>query len=108
MISRLQIQLAYGNMVPMQVPFPYFYSPNGTKTPHFPATLPNSLQMNNNDGKSNVRHSTTSPENSSSPINFSSRLQNNNLSKDFASRSRSMSTEEQKIIDHDEENVEVD
>ncbi|XP_031617648.1 homeobox protein bagpipe [Contarinia nasturtii] len=102
---RHQIQLAYGNMVPMHVPFPYFYSPNGTKTPHFPATLPNSsMQMSNSDGKTNVRNSTTSPENSSSPINFSSRLQNT-LN---ASRSRSMSTEEKSRIDHDEENVEVD
>lgn len=103
-----QIQLAYG--VPMHVPFPYFYSPNGSKGHHFPSTLSNSSQISNNDVKSNIRRGTTSPENSSSPINFSSTIQNttfnNHLNK--MNRSRSVSNED-KIRDHpDDDNIEVD
>lgn len=73
--------------------------------------------MGTNDGKANARRSATSPENSSSPINFSSRMQafNNNLSKsmeDFhvenVHRSRSMSNEEKSRDQLDDENVEVD
>lgn len=107
--------MAYG--MPMHVPFPYFYPPNGSKSQHFPIP-PTISQINNNDVKTSARRSTTSPENSSSPINFSSRIQNtfnNNLSKsmeDFAvenyRRSRSMSNEEKSRDQHDDENVEVD
>lgn len=123
-----QIQLTYG--MPMHVPFPYFYP--GSKAPsHYHQST---LQPNvgaHDVSKSHARRSTTSPENSSSPINFSARLastfSNNSLSKsmdDFTAvdnlRSRrSMSSDELKNHDqpppphqppqqHDDENVEVD
>lgn len=103
-----QIQLAYG--VPMHVPFPYFYSPNGSKGHHFP-----SASMNNNEVKSNVRRGMTSPENSSSPINFSSTIQNavtfnNHLNKSIENsrRSRSVSNEEKTRDQQDDDNIEVD
>lgn len=80
--------------MPMHVPFPYFYPPNGSKAHHFPASLPTT----SNDAKTSARRSTTSPENSSSPINFSENLR----------RSRSMSNEEKIRDQPDDENVEVD
>lgn len=108
--------MAYG--MPMHMPFPYFYPPNGgSKTQHFPVTNTVS-QISGNDGKTSARRSNTSPENSSSPINFSSRIQstfNNNLSKSMEDfplenyrRSRSMSNEEKSRDQPDDENVEVD
>lgn len=125
-INLQQIQLTYG--MPMHVPFPYFYPSNGSKAPsHF---HPSTLQPNvgaHDVSKSHTRRSTTSPENSSSPINFSARLAstfgNNGLSKsmddftvvDNLRCSRSMSSDELKNHDqpqqqqqHDDENVEVD
>lgn len=124
-INLPQIQLTYG--MPMHVPFPYFY-PNGSKAPsHYHQST---LQPNigaHDVSKSHTRRSTTSPENSSSPINFSARLastfSNNSLSKsmdDFTAEDnlrcrRSMSSDELKNHDqpqqqqqHDDENVEVD
>lgn len=119
--------------MPMHVPFPYFYPSNGSKAPaHF---HPSALQPNvgpHDVSKSHTRRSTTSPENSSSPINFSARLastfSNNSLSKsmdDFTTvdnlrRTRSMSSDEPppknhdqppptpQQQQHDDENVEVD
>lgn len=109
-----QIQLAYGG-VPMHVPFPYFYQPNGggSKSHHFSST------MNDNEMKANARRGTTSPENSSSPINFSSTIQNatfnNHLSKyvenfrmENTRRPRSVSNEEKTRDQPDDDNIEVD
>lgn len=96
--------MAYG--MPMHVPFPYFYPPNGSKSQHFPIP-PTISQINNNDVKTSARRSTTSPENSSSPINFSSRIQNTFTVENYR-RSRSMSNEEKSRDQHDDENVEVD
>ena len=116
--------------MPMRVPFPYFYPSNGSKaTSHFhPSTLQSNVGSHDI-SKSQTRRSTTSPENSSSPINFSARLastfSNNSLSKsmddftvvDNLRCSRSLSSDELKIHDqqqqqqqqqHDDENVEVD
>lgn len=95
--------------MPVQVPFPYFYPSNGSKTSHFPSSLPTS-----NDTKAYTnKHNTSSPENSSSPINFSSRTQNFNSDVEFqmnmeSFRHRSMSNEEKSRNHGDDENVEVD
>lgn len=70
--------------------------------------------MNNTEVKSNVRRGMTSPENSSSPINFSSTIQNatcnNHLSKSIENsrRSRSVSNEEKIRDQPDDDNIEVD
>lgn len=124
-INLPQIQLTYG--MPMHVPFPYFY-PNGSKAPSHYHQSPLQPNVGSHDvSKSHTRRSTTSPENSSSPINFSARLastfSNNSLSKsmdDFTAVDnlrcrRSMSSDEVKNHDqplqqqqHDDENVEVD
>lgn len=89
----------------MQVPFPYFYPPNGTKTQHFPAS-----HSSSSDAKLFMKHSTASPENSSSPINFSSRTESLGESdfKQDGFRHRSMSNENQNRNHADDENVEVD
>lgn len=98
-----------------QIPFPYFYHSNGSKTHQF---SPSPHQTSNNDIKSNRKRLTITPETSLSPINFSSRLQNvcdddaNQVdavqSKRFY-RSRSMSNDEKNSNEMmDDENVEVD
>lgn len=104
LIFHSQIQLAYG--MPMQVPFPYFYPPNGSKSQHFSTPLSSTsdtkaFNKNNNNASSS--------ENSSSPINFSSRTEG--YTGDFQPdglRQRSMSTEEKNRAHGDDENVEVD
>lgn len=114
----------------MHVPFPYLYPSNGLKAPsHFHSSAMHPNVGLHDVSKSHTRRSTTSPENSSSPINFSARLAstfgNNTLSKsmdDFTAVenlrcSRSMSCDESKNSEHqqplqqqqhDDENVEVD
>lgn len=96
----------------MHVPFQYFYPPNGSKAHHFPP-LPGSSQMCTNESKATARHNTPSPENSSSPINFSSRLENNTFCnlrqsmEDFqAKHGPRLPANEDK--QPDDENVEVD
>lgn len=107
--------MAYG--MPMQVAFPYFYPSNSTKLHHFATSTP-SNQVPTVD-KPNTKQNQQSPESSSSPINFSARMQSNlfaginNIGNDVSvtvlPQCSTPNSNDEKQSEHvDDENVEVD